>query len=260
MALALASAASRRQGTVFPRIIRTPIVHRSLALGVRSHGLLVGVAGAWIAIAGAGAGIHPLPAEAVRVDEEMNAYGATSGPVKYLVQGLTDLSNAVGTSGDFGSPNLIDAAPARDISPQKLRDTIERDFVDRNYLWTGRLTSTAYTPDCSFTDPTLSFVGVSTFERNLANLRPVIKALVDSPKTNLFSCRLEEDSQRIVAEWEMDGRINLPWRPRLKLRGQTIFSYEPSRAGRVVAYDESWAATPSEALLQLFKPAVRLAT
>jgi len=35
------------------------------------------------------------------------------------------------------------------------------------YIWTGDITEEMYDLFCSFTDPTLSFVGLDTFRRNL---------------------------------------------------------------------------------------------
>jgi len=189
---------------------------------------------------------------------EYQSYEATSGPVKALVQGLTDLSNTIGLgeaamSGE-NSNTYLDSQPPQAYEPAELRDTIREDFLERNYLWTGALTASAYAPDCVFTDPTLSFKGVKTFERNLNNLSPAIDSLVNDPSIHLYSIELKEPSSQIVAEWEMDGRLRLPWKPRIKLRGQTVYTYSKERAGRIVRYDESWAVSAGQALLQLLKP------
>lgn len=36
-----------------------------------------------------------------------------------------------------------------------------------------------------------TFVGLSTFQQNLASLGPIINKLVENPKTNLFDLKLE---------------------------------------------------------------------
>jgi len=165
-------------------------------------------------------------------------YQSTSGGVKALVQGLTDLTNAIG----LGKATYADGAANEDIdhnysqlTPTGLRDVIEADFRERNYLWTGRLTTFAYGRDCVFTDPTLTFTGVDTFKRNLANLSPAIDALVENPTTRLFKIELKEEQDQIIAEWEMEGRIRLPWRPRIKLQGETRYTFSPSLRNKVEA-------------------------
>lgn len=49
---------------------------------------------------------------------------------------------------------------------------LRRDFVEQEYLWSGNITAELYDDNCIFTDPTLSFAGLSTFESNLVNLDP----------------------------------------------------------------------------------------
>uniref|UniRef100_A0A7S2U156 Plastid lipid-associated protein/fibrillin conserved domain-containing protein n=1 Tax=Lotharella oceanica TaxID=641309 RepID=A0A7S2U156_9EUKA len=201
--------------------------------------------------------------------EELRSYQATSGAVKALVQGLTDLTNAVGGAAapSPGGDGGLSTHTTLRLSPEQVREVIEDDFLSRNYLWTGELTTGAYKADCTFTDPTLTFTGVSTFQRNLANLTPFINALVDHPKTVLYSIRLEPDRSKIVANWQMDGRLRLPWNPRIKLDGQTVYTLAKDDGaaeedledgkGEVVlvsAYDESWSLSAADALLQLVTP------
>ena len=55
---------------------------------------------------------------------------------------------------------------------------LRADFEENEYLWSGKITTELYDEDCVFTDPTLSFTGLATFERNLANLDPWIERFV----------------------------------------------------------------------------------
>ena len=55
---------------------------------------------------------------------------------------------------------------------------LRADFEEHEYLWSGKITAELYDEDCVFTDPTLSFGGLATFERNLANLDPWIERFV----------------------------------------------------------------------------------
>lgn len=45
---------------------------------------------------------------------------------------------------------------------------------------------------CSFTDPTLSFSGLSTYKRNIASLQGVLNALVINSASILYSCQLQQ--------------------------------------------------------------------
>jgi len=102
-------------------------------------------------------------------------------------------------------------------------------------------------PECVFTDPTLSFKGLRTFQKNLANLRPIIDRFVKDYDVVLYSCDLnetrsevsttlprvqprrrrftEELRAQVRAEWRMIGTIELPWRPVVNLRGNTRFRF-----------------------------------
>ena len=61
------------------------------------------------------------------------------------------------------------------------------------------------------------------------------------------------DAGAVEARWRMVGDIAVPWKPRLDLRGCTRYTLGGD-GGRIVRYDESWAITPAEALLQLVRP------
>jgi hypothetical protein len=61
---------------------------------------------------------------------------------------------------------------------------------ERAYLWTGLIDDTLYCEDCTFTDPTLSFKGLSTFKRNVASLRPLAIKLVPVYGVDLLDCTL----------------------------------------------------------------------
>ena len=133
-------------------------------------------------------------------------------------------------------------------------DGLRRDFVENEYLWSGRITPELYDEDCVFTDPTLTFSGLSTFEANLANLDPYIERFVPPAgrAVELDSLELADDGA-VEARWRMVGDIAVPWKPRLDLRGCTRYTLGGD-GGRIVRYDESWAITPAEALLQLVRP------
>lgn len=140
---------------------------------------------------------------------------------------------------------------------------IRDDYVVRQYLWTGDIDARLYAAHCEFTDPTLSFRGLATFQRNLAALRPIVRRLAYDTVVELESAELMPAADAasggaIVARWRMAGRFRLPWRPQLDVRGTTRFELGPRACGgRIERYKESWALPPAAALAQLLRPAPR---
>ncbi|KAJ1638149.1 hypothetical protein T492DRAFT_946957 [Pavlovales sp. CCMP2436] len=188
------------------------------------------------------------------------SYGGTSVAVKAIVGGLTALVNAVFPPASL-TPEEADAEAERrmtrerapPLQPSELVAGLRGDF-ERQYLFTGAIDPALYDDDCVYTDPTLSFQGLATFQRNLASLRPVLDALLGEYSVELFS--LEKlGTSCIEARWRMSGDIRLPWRPSIELVGRTRYTYDPSRQGRIVRYDEYWQSSAAEQLLALFKPA-----
>ena len=131
---------------------------------------------------------------------------------------------------------------------------MREDFTTNCYLWTGNITTDIYDENCTFTDPTLSFQGLSTFQRNLASLRPVVDFLLIEPDVELLSCNLDKDDQYVEAQWRMSGTFVFPWKPALDIQGRTRFSFDEAAGNRVVRYDEAWNVSAAEALMQLLRP------
>jgi hypothetical protein len=111
-----------------------------------------------------------------------------------------------------------------------------------------------YCYDCVFTDPTLSFTGLDTFERNIANLQPWLERLLRNERCELLGLELDEGKQEVRASWLMAGDVALPWAPHVELTGRTRFRYSAERGGRVQEYLEEWDIPASEAVLQLLRP------
>ena len=68
----------------------------------------------------------------------------------------------------------------------------------------------------------------------------------------LYASRIEKDCcsvktnndadclTTLVTEWRMTGDVDLPWRPRIELTGQTRFTLDKAKGGRIVDYYEKW--------------------
>ena len=69
-----------------------------------------------------------------------------------------------------------------------------------NYLWTGDIHLPAFEPECTFTDPTLSFTGRDKFVSNVKNLRPIIDILTgDSQcKSDLLDIKVKDQHFGII--------------------------------------------------------------
>ncbi len=189
-------------------------------------------------------------------DSERGTYEATSSPVRTLVSTLTGLVNGISDAVSGGERETAAPPAPRDgmLTASKLLAGVRADYEERLYLWTGDIDPDLYDEGCAFTDPTLSFVGLATFQRNLAALRPLLDRLVREPVIDLYSCDLDEPVNQVRARWRMAADLNLPWGPAIDLRGQTTFTYDPQRGGRIVEYVEAWEIGAGAALMQLVTP------
>ena len=192
-------------------------------------------------------------------------FDSSSGVVKFVVSGLTDILKIFTEEDKL--KNINDSLPNNSLksttvsNPVTLRERIIGDF-DRGYLFTGEIDYDLYDETCTFTDPTISFSGLSTFKRNINAVRPLIDRFLLDREVKLFSCELNEDKEdiqkgNIAATWKMSGGIKLPWHPRIELTGDTMFSYQrKADSGKylIVDYFERWDIPPSSALLQLITP------
>jgi hypothetical protein len=160
----------------------------------------------------------------------------------------------------FTDPSSLIHASQLDCSfaPMSIRNPhcaeIKADFTERCYLWTGNINPDIYAEDCVFTDPTLTFKGLSTYQRNLASLQPLVDRLVAKGDIELLSCTLHLEEKCVVAEWRMNGTFTFPWKPCLDLHGCTKFRFDSAAGNRIVRYDETWNMPAFAALMQLLRP------
>mmetsp|Transcript_22922 Transcript_22922/g.57488 ORF Transcript_22922/g.57488 Transcript_22922/m.57488 type:complete len:228 (+) Transcript_22922:140-823(+) len=181
-----------------------------------------------------------------------SSHGSTSPLVKGVVSGLTAVVNLFGgAKGDALAAREDTRAP---ITPERLRQGVEEDFTENGYLWSGQIDPDLYAYDCVFTDPTLSFTGLDTFERNIANLQPWLERLLRNERCELLGLELDEGACEVRASWLMAGDVALPWSPHVELTGRTRFRYNSECGGRVTEYLEEWDIPASEAVLQLLRP------
>eukprot|EP00438_Fugacium_kawagutii_P003369 Skav228250 [mRNA] locus=scaffold3112:245486:246094:+ [translate_table: standard] len=152
-----------------------------------------------------------------------------------------------------GSPVAIPPRKFQKIEADQLLEGIRADFEERQYLWSGDIDLELYDEDCTFTDPTISFQGLSKFKSNMQSLTPIVNALVpkERRKCVLRKIKLEETGE-VTAKWRMVGDVQLPWSPRIDIGGRT--RYIPGSDGRIQSYSEQWDIDAGEALAQLIQP------
>ncbi|CAN0121822.1 unnamed protein product [Ectocarpus sp. 6 AP-2014] len=186
----------------------------------------------------------------------VSEFEQTSGSVKAFVGGLTDLFVRF-AGGDEDSEALsADTSAKASLSEAELEAGIRQEYA-KNYLWTGDINEDLYEEDCNFTDPTLSFSGLSTYKRNVGSLQGVLDLFVRNSRSVLYSCELRQEDSCVQTRWRMVGDLRLPWGPTIDVVGRTTFSYDSSRGNRIFSYDEVWEMEAAEALMQIFRPGKR---
>eukprot|EP01041_Mallomonas_annulata_P011898 gene11898-24928_t len=138
------------------------------------------------------------------------------------------------------------------ISPKEMLNGIRADF-ERGYLFSGEINSELYDEECRFTDPTISFTGLTTFENNIKSLQPLLENYIRDSMVILYAIALNETSCNIKAKWRMSANLKLPWKPKIELTGQTTFTYNPGCNGRIVDYYEIWDIPALNVLIQLIQ-------
>jgi len=208
-----------------------------------------------------------------------SSYESSASVTKGLVSSLTSLTNNI-----FGGDKKETSSSAGNIpedtrytsnnnrnpptSPEELLNRIKLEYTQNNYLWTGNIDISSFVSNCTFTDPTLSFVGVDKYVTNVGNLVPIVEyALGTEQRSNskLLDIVLYKDKGYIQTRWNMIGELNaLFWKPKIDVIGRTKFWYQEKEvvdnngsapAVQVYFYDEEWEIPAGLALLQLVTPA-----
>jgi hypothetical protein len=147
-------------------------------------------------------------------------YAQTSASVKGVVGGLTALTNALFPASTATAPRVRAQAT---VSPTDVLKGVVKDF-ENGYLFSGEIESEIYAEDCSFTDPTLTFTGLGTFERNIQALKPLLNVFVGDTLVVLYDAVLNKNTREVSTKWRMSGNVRLPWGPAIELTGNTVLT------------------------------------
>ena len=196
-------------------------------------------------------------------DADNSSYESSASLIKSIVSSLTSLSNIFALQDDQ-TESLKKTVERTQLdppsTPAELLDRIRADYTENNYLWTGKLDTSAFTTNCKFTDPTISFEGIDKYVQNVGNLVPVVQFLLGTEQyseSELLEISSNEQDGYIETRWNMIGELNaLPWKPKVDVIGRTKFWYQnEDGAVKVYFYDEQWEIPAGLALMQFITPA-----
>ena len=201
-----------------------------------------------------------------------------------IVSSLTSLANII-----FHSDTEISSIDKnlfyknQYVKPDTVFNGILNDFYS-GYLFSGSIDKEIYNLNCVFTDPTLSFKGLTTFIKNVASVKPLADYFLGETIVVLYDLKLlpntidhefpQSSGGVIEAFWRMSGEVKrLPWSPRIELQGKTRYTYLPISTshdtttftsttvtisndmdGRIIDYYETWQLPALDVLKQLLKP------
>jgi len=145
-------------------------------------------------------------------------------------------SNTMGVKADELRPQK-----QRNLPIGKIRDVVEKDFIDRKCLVSGDLSPEIYSDDCIFTDPQMTCKGFKKFASGT-------KALFYEPKSELELLEpvsIVGDNQ-IVAKFREVACFNIPFRPRTFFTGNLTLTLGEDNL--IERYVEQWDLSIPEIL------------
>ena len=149
------------------------------------------------------------------------------------------------------------AFPSVARDPARLALDISKEFTEAKYLWTGASTPDIHDLFATFCDPTLAFVGLDTFERNL---KPAARPEARGAGQRHRALRVRavggwaEPSARLVAHDRQPERaVAAAHRPE-RTHDVHVQGLRERPGCLIVAYKEEWELSAGEAVAQLLRP------
>lgn len=140
----------------------------------------------------------------------------------------------------------------KNVSKEQLHHTILEDWktdTGKGYYITGKLTTSCYRDDCLFLgpDPDMPILGLRKYVGVAAQLFET-----ETSKADLLSLEFD-NSDRLVAHWELTGILRLPWKPALpRITGKTTYIQDAD--GLIQCHEESWDISVLYAFMYTFFP------
>jgi len=159
--------------------------------------------------------------------------------------------------GGKNEKNTGDVGEALESQGEKTMTTREeiieslRGDYESNYFIGGQSEMCAYSSECVFADPFVSFTGLDRFKQNVGNLGTSLKDV---------ECKVlrmvDRGEDGVTFYWKFSAVVDaLPWRPKLAASGNTTHVLE---GNKVVKHIEAWDVDPWVVLKKLLVPASKL--
>ena len=133
---------------------------------------------------------------------------------------------------------------------EEIIESLRGDY-ESNYFIGGQSEMGAYSSECVFADPFVSFTGLDRFKQNVGNLGTSLKDV---------ECKVlrmvDRGEDGVTFYWKFSAVVDaLPWRPKLAASGNTTHVLE---GNKVVKHIEAWDVDPWVVLKKLLVPASKL--
>ena len=159
-------------------------------------------------------------------------------------------------TGKKGGEEIASTSPSEEepMTREEIIDALEKDY-EKNYFIGGESEMKAYSSECVFADPFVSFTGLDRFKQNVGNLGTSLKDV---------ECKVlkmvDNGDDGVKFYWQFSAVVEaLPWRPKLAASGNTTHILEQKGAGmEVVKHIEAWDVDPWVVLKKLLLPASKL--
>lgn len=145
----------------------------------------------------------------------------------------------------------VERASVAPLAIERALSVVTEDFEARQYYVTGKLTKSIYAPRCVFDSP-----DPDTPVRSPQVFASALKGLFDArtSQVELLDAVWISQDNALVADWRLEGRLKLPWRPPIKpFVGRTTFTLNAA-SGLVERHDEEWSCSAFDAFVSVLFP------
>lgn len=139
------------------------------------------------------------------------------------------------------------------LSVEEVMEVVRKDFEERAYYVSGKLSKDVYTDDCFFDapDPDMPVTGLSKYVDAISSLFVRSRSRIEL--LHLETIRSELDTECIIARWRLQGTLHLPWKPSVKAYTGTTL-YQLDHQGLVCSHTEVWSITAFDAFVSTVFP------
>lgn len=126
------------------------------------------------------------------------------------------------------------------LSKEELMEVIRQDWrqdTGKGYYVTGRLCTQVYRNDCVFDgpDPDMPVKGLRKYLNAASQL---FEQRIS--RAELESLDWRQDDNVLVAKWRFNGRLRLPWKPRMPEVAGTTYYFTDAATGLIQRHEETW--------------------